>query len=234
MAQNQGTVSQKVVINPYPLESGGMEAVHNVGQGGASPLDQAILEESGALKSVVTPGNFYPAGTIERARLAVRAPEAQTARYPAPQAFLPESAITPIPGGEGPPLPGSEIRMAAAQSGSVEKLTLPPYYKAAPVSGPAVAPIPVTPSSPVPAASTASSGFSNAVGFGKEIPLAIALSQVVPPSYSFAFAQNVDAGAIVSWEGGKPWDQVLSEMLAQSGMKAIIEKDQIVIANKNA
>jgi hypothetical protein len=46
--------------------------------------------------------------------------------------------------------------------------------------------------------------LAHAIGFGRELPLALALSQVVPSEYNKSYAQNVDTEATVSWEGGKP------------------------------
>lgn len=68
--------------------------------------------------------------------------------------------------------------------------------------------------------------YMDAVGFGRDLPLALALSQVVPPNYAYSFAEDDSAGATVSWEGGKPWDQVLDDMLAPQGLRAIIEEDK--------
>ena len=39
---------------------------------------------------------------------------------------------------------------------------------------------------------------------------------------------------VVSWQGGKPWDVVLNEMLAPSGMKAVIENNQVSIRSMNS
>lgn len=72
--------------------------------------------------------------------------------------------------------------------------------------------------------------YSDAVGFGRELPLALALSQVVPDEYAFSFAEDNAAGEIVSWQGGKPWDQVLDDMLADQGLRAIIQGKKVTIA----
>lgn len=76
--------------------------------------------------------------------------------------------------------------------------------------------------------------FAEAVGFGRDLPLALALSQVVPPDYSYSFSQNVDAGTNVSWQGGKPWDQVLNDMLAPSGLRADIRGRDVMIKSINS
>ncbi len=50
-------------------------------------------------------------------------------------------------------------------------------------------------------------------GFGFDMPLAVALGQIVPPHYAYSFGRGVNPGALVSWEGGKPWHKVLGESL---------------------
>lgn len=71
--------------------------------------------------------------------------------------------------------------------------------------------------------------FSNAVGFGKDLPMALALSQVIPEGYIHSFASDVDAGSTVSWEGGKPWDVVLNDMLRPKNLTAVIRGKQVTI-----
>lgn len=72
--------------------------------------------------------------------------------------------------------------------------------------------------------------YAEAVGFGRELPLALAMSQVVPSDYAFSFSDDSAAGEIVSWQGGKPWDQVLNDMLAGQGLRAIIQGKKVTIA----
>ena len=71
--------------------------------------------------------------------------------------------------------------------------------------------------------------YADAVGFGRDLPLALAMSQVVPADYAFSFADDNAAGEIVSWQGGKPWDQVLSDMLVDQGLRAIIQGKKVTI-----
>ncbi len=51
-------------------------------------------------------------------------------------------------------------------------------------------------------------------GFGNDMPLALALRQIVPAKYAFSFGDSVNLGARVSWKGGKPWNIVLGEALS--------------------
>lgn len=60
------------------------------------------------------------------------------------------------------------------------------------------------------------------LGFGNDIPLVLALRQIVPAEYGFSFADGVDQGARVSWNGGQPWDMVLNNALAPLGFGAVI------------
>jgi hypothetical protein len=66
-------------------------------------------------------------------------------------------------------------------------------------------------------------------GFGSGIPLAIALRQVVPPQYRYSFGPGVDAGQRVSWQGGKPWSQVVADMAAKQGMQTEIAGNVVAI-----
>ncbi|MDB2682779.1 TcpQ domain-containing protein [Alphaproteobacteria bacterium] len=59
-------------------------------------------------------------------------------------------------------------------------------------------------------------------GFGSELPLALALSQVVPPRYSYSFGSGVNPGVRVSWNGGKPWNQVVNDMVKSIGVSVSI------------
>ncbi len=70
-------------------------------------------------------------------------------------------------------------------------------------------------------------------GFGKDMPIALALGQIVPPEYAYSFGDNVNPGARISWEGGKSWDEVLNDALAPLDMEASIHDKKIVIKNNN-
>lgn len=67
------------------------------------------------------------------------------------------------------------------------------------------------------------------IGFGSDIPLALALQQVVPPGFAFSFSTDVNPGAKVSWTGGKPWCDVMHDMLAPLEMTAAIRGKVIFI-----
>jgi len=66
-------------------------------------------------------------------------------------------------------------------------------------------------------------------GFGSDLPLVIALQQVVPAGYQYSFAEGVHLGQPVSWEGGKPWQHVLSDMLAKEGLGYRLQNNVVVV-----
>lgn len=195
----------ELVINPYPLQARNIDVTHS---NDGVYVEQAMMQEAGALRGIAAPGANYTSQITNNAQnLALTKGPKVYAQAPvtAPNNY---GGLTPMMGGEVAP-------MGAAA----------PVISAAPL-----APVPMRQPQPAPVAPSVS-GFEEAVGFGKELPLALALSQVVPSDYSFSFAQNVNVGSSVSWQGGKSWDAVLQEMLAPVGMKAVISGKQVVIQN---
>ena len=71
-------------------------------------------------------------------------------------------------------------------------------------------------------------------GFGSDLPLALALQQVVPASYAYSFADDINPGLRVSWNGGKPWDQVVSDMVAPMNMSARVDDNTVRIEKASA
>ena len=71
--------------------------------------------------------------------------------------------------------------------------------------------------------------YEQAVGFGSDMPLAYALTQIVPAGYAYSFASNVNPGQTVSWNGGKPWNEVVADMVAPLGLYAKIEGKKILV-----
>lgn len=215
--------NKALTINPYPLDG---HAVHNPPMG-TVPLEQAMMEQGGALRPVAVPGSNKASSTRTRAQITSRLSNSSQYMGAENRLAMMDPAltggassgvsITPIPGGEGKPLRAIES----------EPLSAP--MNAIPSRVSRAMPRPAVPQGqPQPAAS---SGYADAVGFGRDLPLALAMSQVVPPEYSYAFAQDVNVGSTVSWEGGKPWNVVLDDMLASSGMRAIIQDNQVTIVS---
>jgi hypothetical protein len=66
-------------------------------------------------------------------------------------------------------------------------------------------------------------------GFGKDLPLAVALQQVVPPQYKVSLSPGVDEGVHVSWKGDRPWEQALSDMLRPERLAFAVEGNTLVV-----
>lgn len=142
--------------------------------------------------------------------------------FPLTETHQGQDAILPAPA------PGSEPAPAAEPAPS--GLSINPY----PLEGGEAAP-------PAQAAAPATQdqinwqgGYEVLEGFGSDMPLALALQQVVPAQYAFSFGKGVNAGHLVSWEGGKPWDQVLNDMIRPLNLEARISGNVVKIVSKNA
>ncbi len=78
----------------------------------------------------------------------------------------------------------------------------------------------------------ARSAYPVAVGYGKAIPLAFALRQIVPHGVLVVLAPEVDASTIVSWQGGLPWDIALRRALAAAHLRAVITPVEVKIRGR--
>ncbi len=85
-------------------------------------------------------------------------------------------------------------------------------------ASPSVAPAPLL----AQAAPPPPQGFSLVEGFGSDMPLALALRQVVPPEFAYSLDTGINAASPVSWDGGKPWNEVVSGMIAPLGLQSVI------------
>ena len=127
-----------------------------------------------------------------------------------------------------PSLAGFEFKSAAPHINlnSDAEFALPsvgPSIAEAPlhdVTREAVPPIPSVASAPI---------TENVIGFASDMPLAIALQQVVPAGYQFSFAPGVNPGIAASWTGGKPWQQVLTDMLARENLAFQLQNNVLIV-----
>lgn len=68
-------------------------------------------------------------------------------------------------------------------------------------------------------------------GFAKQVPIAVALRQILPAGYGFSVDPDVDLGTLVSFQGGKPWRDTLQDALRPSGL-AMHEQGQMVVIGR--
>ncbi len=141
-------------------------------------------------------------------------PEVDTAPMAAPAAPVVTTKVI---------MPQDAPQSAMDSKPNSQRLVINPY--------PVVAPTKEAPAAPqiaAPALEAAPQGdFEVIEGFGADMPLALALQQIVPQGYAYSFGQGVNPGALVTWDGGKPWNQVISDMLAPHSLGFAIEGSRV-------
>ena len=65
-------------------------------------------------------------------------------------------------------------------------------------------------------------------GFGDGVTLVMALRDIAPLDYRFAFNKNIDLAALVDWQGGRPWKDVMNDVLASQNLKASIDSGKMI------
>ena len=73
------------------------------------------------------------------------------------------------------------------------------------------------------------SNNSSKNSFGHDVPLAIAVTEIVPNGYRYVFGDNIDAGILVSWEEGNDWRQLLRDAVSNVGYNVRITGKTISI-----
>lgn len=147
----------------------------------------------------------------------------------------PAMAAPATPDAAGPAVPAAP----AGDVGIMELTPIPdmPDAQMTPVEAPITAPAIERESRALPEPAIverldapASAGpFADAVGFGADIPLALALGQIVPAEYAYSFASSVNPGLKISWNGGKPWNIVLNDALAPHGLRADVAGMAVIV-----
>ena len=66
-------------------------------------------------------------------------------------------------------------------------------------------------------------------GFGKRVPLAFAVRQIVPASVDVRFAKSTDLSALVDWEGGRNWPAVLRDVVRPLGLRVTLRAKTVSI-----
>ena len=80
----------------------------------------------------------------------------------------------------------------------------------------------------------ASASSESVQGFASQIPLALALRQVLPAEYNFSIDQDVDMNTLVSYKGGKPWRDTLQGMLSTAGLVSNEQGTTVTIGRANS
>lgn len=66
-------------------------------------------------------------------------------------------------------------------------------------------------------------------GFANDVPLTVALRQILPRGVMYSVADNVDVGTQVSWTGGRSWQAALDEMLGSVGLQSVYSQNMVVV-----
>lgn len=69
-------------------------------------------------------------------------------------------------------------------------------------------------------------------GFGNNVPLVLAMTQIVPSRYQFIFDDMFDPNMQVSWRGGKAWTSVLRDLTEQYPISIAVTEDRVYVKNK--
>ena len=83
--------------------------------------------------------------------------------------------------------------------------------------------------SPATPTSTAPARAGIADGFGKGVPLRVALLQILPPALTARFGQGVDAEQAVDWSGGRSWQVVLRDVVQPLHLRATVSAGTVRI-----
>ena len=79
------------------------------------------------------------------------------------------------------------------------------------------------------AVNTAPVNFGVVEGFGSDIPLSLALGQIIPSGFSHFLGDGVNPDQLVSWQGGQPWNMVLDEIALSSGLQARVQNNMVLL-----
>ncbi|MFY9288021.1 MAG: TcpQ domain-containing protein [Alphaproteobacteria bacterium] len=155
------------------------------------------------------------------------APVVITAPAPSVATQAPE-VITPVIIEGGPVAPPTV-------SPRTETMILEPYVPPAPlVKAPApepwVAPV-AAQTPPQPLTEIVEIEPKVVKGFAKQVPLAVALRQMLPAGYAFSIDPDVDLGILVSFQGGRPWRETLRDALDAAGL-LMREQGQMVTISR--
>jgi len=66
-------------------------------------------------------------------------------------------------------------------------------------------------------------------GFGTNVPLSLALQQIIPAGLTVEDQVGLDQNMMVSWAGGRPFDKVLEDMLYANGVRVTVTGNSVVL-----
>lgn len=209
--QSMSDASQQVqtILAPETMSSAPVVAP------AATSPEPVVLAASSSLSSV------EPAGTTGM-------PTAQAMVDSMPSMTAPRSDQTPSMTTSPIPAvvaPAPEVAIAPVAASVPAAVVAPVSDNAAvsPITGATLAPE----TTPVAAA-------GQVQGFGKQVPLVVALRQLLPQGYTFVRGEGVDLSQSVDWQGGKAWNDVLADAVKPLGLTATLTGDTVVLNRAGA
>ncbi len=208
------TVSAKKLmghVSGFALAVAGVAIFSTAAQAGfewtppVKPVAAPVAQTDGALMPEMPAIPRDHVETIDMTAAVTAAPEAPVPAYV--PAHSPVSAPASPLLQPAPHIPSNPFPVAAP----VEDAPRAPARTLAPDT---ISSAPLASSTPSPS----SSAYENAEGFGSDIPLALAMRQIVPAQFAYVFSGNVDQGTRVTWNGGKPWNDVLADAIRPQGL----------------
>lgn len=194
------------------------------------PAAPAEVQQSGPLTPEPDSALPVPVGAVETAPVVKAEPTslptpevtAERALSAAPTQPVAEPSTEPLIVDNTTPAPVIDQTTALPLPAQDAKVAPAPAVE--PVLAPAAAAIP---SEPVVQAE------APVEGFGKDIPLAIALREIAPSKYAYSFNPRDLGGAKISWRGGKPWREVLQSALTPLNLTMVVTDNVILISQKH-
>lgn len=204
MAKASGNTARIVFM--AALVAGGM-IMANPAQAGFEFKPPPKPQAQSKNQDMAPPAPAVPAAPVDTVTL----PDGDMPMQPLPD-------VSPVPTGQMP-----------AMQTSVKIAPAPKPVEA--VMAPAPSPVMTPPRPPVSAVAAAplAPAYTTVDGFGNDMPLALALRQIVPPTYAYSFDKAVNPGQRVNWTGGRPWNDVLNDALVPHGLKATIMANSVRI-----
>lgn len=191
----------------------------------AMPGAEAMIN---SMPSMTAPRSAPPAPAADTPSSIASAPlpapaGIETAAVSAPSPAPAENPVVPMLSPATVPMQVAAAPAPAPQAGSPVSMVTGQPMSLTP-QAPASAPAPVET-----AAAAPENGDKVISGFGKHVPLVIAMRQILPSGYGFAHGDGVDLTAAVDWQGGRPWPQVLSDAISPIGLTANISGETVML-----
>lgn len=107
-----------------------------------------------------------------------------------------------------------------------------PADAAAQSSGLAIPPVPPAPNTDAAPADPVVTPprFKLVKGFGRGVPLAFAIRQIVPARIVVRYGRGVDEDSLVDWSGNAPWNRVLAAAVRPLRLRVLTSASSVLIS----